>query len=68
MAKPKFVVSNIYHKIFDDLEKYLEFCKDYGYVYNEADLYNMRNYVFRQFNKHNSGKPVRDQWAEDSKA
>ncbi len=38
-------------QIFDDLELYLEFCQDYGYRYNEADLYNWKSYAFQQFNK-----------------
>lgn len=51
-------------QIFDDLEKYLAFCQDYGYKFDEATLYDMRNYVFRQFNKYVTGKPVKDAWDE----
>lgn len=49
-------------KIFDDLDRYLNFCKGYGYRYNEADLYNNRSYVWRQFAKWESGKEFKDQW------
>ena len=26
-------------KVFDDLDDYLRFCKEFGWSYNEADLY-----------------------------
>ena len=51
-------------QIFDDLENYLTFCQDYGYKFDEATLYDMRNYVFRQFNKYSTGKPVKNNWDE----
>lgn len=54
-------------QIFNDLEKYLEFCKEYGYRYDEADLYNQRSYVYRQYSKLLAGKPVKDNWAASSK-
>jgi hypothetical protein len=49
--------------IFNDLDKYLDFCKTYGYRYNEADLYSNRSYVWRQYSKLLAGKEVKDQWA-----
>ncbi len=52
-------------QIFNDLENYLNFCKDYGYKYDEATLYDNRSYVFRQFTKFVAGKEVRDMWAID---
>ena len=51
------------NKIFDDLADYLKFCKDYGYRYDEADLYSQRNYVYRQYTKFLAGKPIKDNWA-----
>jgi hypothetical protein len=51
-------------QIFEDLENYLTFCQDYGYKYDESTLYDMRNYVFRQFNKYATGKSARDNWAD----
>ena len=51
-------------QIFEDLEKYLEFCVDYGYKFDEATLYDMRNYVYRQHSKQLSGKNARDNWVE----
>ena len=54
-------------QIFDDLEKYLEFCQDFGYKFDEADLYSNKSYIYRQFTKYLAGKPVRDNWELDAK-
>lgn len=54
------------NKIFDDLDKYLWFCKDFGYKFNEMDLYNNKSYVYRQYSKFESGKEVKDMWAIDA--
>jgi hypothetical protein len=59
--------SNVVNQIFDDLEGYRNFCRDFGYRFDEADLYNNKSYVYRQFNKFLAGKPVKDQWEIDSK-
>ena len=52
MAKPTIKSNPRVIEIYEDLEKYLEFCQDYGYRYNEADLYNFKSYAFQQFNKY----------------
>lgn len=64
MAKYQVQPNHKVRQIFDDLEKYLAFCQDYGYKFDEADLYNQRSYVFRQFNKFMTGKDAKDGWAE----
>lgn len=51
--------------IFDELDKYRIFCRDYGYRFDEAELYNGRSYVYRQFQKFIAGKPVKNQWEVD---
>ena len=53
------------NKIFNDLDEYRNFCRYYGYRFNEADLYSQKNYVYRQFQKFVSGKPVKNQWEAD---
>lgn len=65
MAKPTFKSNSRVNQIFEDLEKYLEFCLDYGYRYNEIDLYNWKSYAFQQFNKHTQGKYAKNMWDED---
>ena len=66
MAKhtTKNTVSTI-SQIFDDLDNYRLFCSQYGYVFNEAELYDQRSYVYRQFQRFLTGKPVKNQWEID---
>lgn len=67
MARNEYKSNHRVNQIFDDLENYLDFCKTYGYRYDEADLYSSRSYVFRQYTKFLQGKPVKDQWEIDAK-
>lgn len=53
------------NKIFDDLDKLRKFCRDYGYRFDESDLYSQNNYVYRQFQKFLSGKSPKNQWEAD---
>lgn len=54
-------------EIQDDLEKLLAFCQDYGYRYNEADLYNFKSYAWQQYNKYSQGKNAKNMWDEDTR-
>jgi len=54
-------------EIFNHLEQYEEFCKDYGYRYNEADLYNFKSYAWQQFTKFSQGKNAKNMWWEDAR-
>lgn len=56
---------NQINQIFNDLDRYRNFCREYGYRFNEAELYNQKSYVFRQFQKFVAGKPVKNQWELD---
>ena len=51
---------------FDDLAQYLDFCRNYGYRYDERDLYNWKSYAYQQFNKFLQGKPAKDMWSIDN--
>ncbi len=55
------------HQLFEDLEKYLDFCRTFGYKFDESDLYSNKSFVHRQFTKYLSGKPVKDNWELDAK-
>lgn len=66
MAKPTIKPNNKVQQIFDDLEQYLEFCRNYGYKFNEGDLYNWKSYAYQQFNKFLQGKPAKDMWTQDA--
>lgn len=67
MAKIKIEPNPQATKILEDLEKYLEFCVDYGYKYDEADLYNNKSHAYRQFNKFVQGKTAKNMWEVDAK-
>lgn len=58
----------IVNQIFDDLEGYRNFCRLYGYKFDEADLYKDRVFSYRQYTKYLQGKPFKDMWELDSKA
>lgn len=67
MAKITYQPNPRVKQIFEDLEKYLEFCKDFGYKYDEADLYSNKSYVYRQFTKNVTGKSAKNMWEVDVK-
>lgn len=67
MAKLQIQSNPRVNQIFDDLEKYLAFCQEYGYKFDEANLYNMRSYPYQQYSKFLSRKNFKDQWMEDAR-
>ena len=66
MAKPAIRHNPRVQAVFEDLEQFLRFCKDFGYKFNESDLYNWKSYAYQQFNKHLQGKFAKDMWLKDS--
>lgn len=66
MAK-KFRKNPRTEQVWTDLEAYRDFCRDFGYVFRESDLYNMRTYPFQQYNKFRNGKRCKNQWEIDLK-
>lgn len=64
MAKFTYTPNPRVRDIFDDLEQYLAFCRDYGYRFDEADLGNWKSYSYQQFNKFLQGKPAKDMWVQ----
>ena len=67
MAKAAIKSNPRVHQIFDDLDAYLNFCKNFGYSFDERDLYSNKSYVYRQFTKFITGKSVKDMWELDAK-
>ena len=51
----------------EDLSRFLEFCVEYGYRYNESDLYNFKAYAWQQYNKFSQGKNAKNMWVEDAR-
>jgi len=66
MAKPVIKPNHKVTQIFDDLEQFYEFCRNFGYRFNEGDLYNFKSYAYQQYHKHANGKNAKDMWVEDS--
>lgn len=66
MAKYEIKENPRLNQVFDDLDKFLNFCKDYGYSYDERDLYNNKSYTYRQFTKYLAGKQIKDNWSADN--
>lgn len=67
MSKIKIQPNPQVAEVFDQLEKYLAFCRDYGYRYSENDINNFRSYAWQQYSKFIAGKNFKNQWAEDAK-
>jgi len=67
MAKPNVQSNPRVTQIFNDLDRYKEFCVAAGFKIDESTLYDMRSYVYQQFSKCMSGKHYKDQWADDAR-
>ena len=55
------------NELFDELDKLREFCVDYGYRCNEADLHNFKSYAWQQYSKYSQGKNAKNMWDEDTR-
>lgn len=67
MAKPEIKHNPRVRQIFDDLEKYQEFCVSHGYPFNEAELYSNKSFAYRQHVKFLQGKPAKNCWDADTR-
>ena len=56
--------SNV-NRVFNDLDAYRNFCRDYGYRFDESDLYR-RNTPYNQFDKLRRGEYVKNNWDVDT--
>ena len=67
MSKPQIKPNVRVQQTLEDLDKFREFVADYGYRFNEADLYNFKSYAWQQYSKYTSGKTAKDMWDEDAR-
>lgn len=65
MSKPAIKPNPKVAQILEDLDYFREFVVDYGYRFNEADLYNFKSYAWQQYSKYTSGKTAKNMWDED---
>ena len=67
MGKLSFKPNERANQTLADLSNFLEFCREYGYRFNENDLYNFRSYAWQQYNKFVQGKNAKNMWIEDAR-
>jgi hypothetical protein len=67
MGKREYKSNPRTQQVWEDLDKFLNFCRDYGYRFNEGDLYNFKAYAWQQYNKFSSGKNAKNMWEEDTR-
>ena len=67
MGKQQYKPSSKSLSVSEDLGKFLTFCVEYGYNYNEANLYNFKSYAWQQYNKFVQGKKAKNMWEEDAR-
>ena len=62
-GKSNMIKNRTVARVFDDLDAYREFCVEYGYVFNEKDLYK-RNSPYSQYERARRGDRVLNNWVE----
>ena len=67
MSKPAIKPNAKAQQILEDLDKFREFVVEYGYRFNEADMYNFKSYAWQQYSKFTSGKSAKNMWEEDAR-
>jgi hypothetical protein len=67
MSKPAIKPNPKVMQILEDLDRFREFVVEYGYRFNEADLYNFKSYAWQQYSKFTSGKSAKNMWDEDTR-
>ena len=54
-------------QVFNDLDSYKRFCIQFGWSYNEADLYNTDKRSYQSLVDFKEGKRVPNNWVKDQK-
>lgn len=67
MSKNDKKMNALVEQIFNDLHDYLNFCREFGYKYDESELYSNRSFAYRQYTKFQQGKAFKDMWEQDRK-
>ena len=60
-------MSNEITKVFNDLDDYLRFCKEFGWAYDEADLYRADAPGYAEYTRFKAGTRIPKNWMRDAK-
>ena len=67
MAKVQIKHNPKSQEIYNNVNAYLDFCRDYGYMFNEQEVGDRSVFAYQQYLRMVEGKPFKDQWAEDAR-
>ena len=54
-------------RVFADLEAFKAFCVEYGFVFNEADLYKRSAHAYSQYERVRRGEKIPNNWDIDAR-
>jgi hypothetical protein len=54
-------------RVFNDLENFKVFCVEYGFVFNEADLYKRSAHAYLQYERVRRGEKIPNNWDIDER-
>lgn len=54
-------------RVFDDLDDFLRFCKEFGWPYREEDLYRLDAPAYAEYARFKSGTRIPKNWMRDAK-
>ena len=55
------------NRAFNDLEAFKAFCVEYGFVFNEADLYKRSAHAYSQYERVRRGDKIPNNWDVDAR-
>jgi hypothetical protein len=55
------------NRVFNDLENFKVFCVEYGFVFNEADLYKRNAHAYLQYERARRGEKIPNNWDIDER-
>lgn len=55
------------NRVFNDLENFKSFCVEYGYSFNEADLYKRNTHAYSQYERVRRGEKIPNNWEVDDR-
>ena len=67
-GKSNMIKNRTVARVFNDLDDYRDFCVNFGYVFNEKDLYKRNSLAYVQYERYRRSDAFIDQWADDANA